>query len=80
MRPPGAYGTWGLSELSNGARNTARSLRKWSFYLPRGGPLAPGVLDMWICLSSGERVTQGALAYVVDSFPVSRFWTLVCCC
>ncbi|PHH84288.1 hypothetical protein CDD83_2204 [Cordyceps sp. RAO-2017] len=24
---------------------------------------------MWMCLASGERITQAALAYVVDSFP-----------
>ncbi|KAK7757679.1 hypothetical protein SLS62_000056 [Diatrype stigma] len=46
-----------------------RSLRNWTFYLPRGGPLTPGVLDMWIRLASGERITQAALPYVVDSFP-----------
>lgn len=66
-------GIWELQELPKAARNTARSLQKWSFYLPHQGPLAPGVLDMWIRLASGERITQGALAYFVDSFPVRRF-------
>lgn len=46
-----------------------RSLCNWTFYLPRGGPLTPGVLDMWIRFASGERITQAALPYVVDSFP-----------
>ncbi|KAI1467233.1 thioesterase family protein [Daldinia caldariorum] len=46
-----------------------RSLRNWHFYLPRHGALTPGVLDMWIGLASGERITQRALPYVADSFP-----------
>lgn len=75
--PRGADGTWELSELPKAARSTARSLQKWSFYLPCQGPLAPGVLDMWTRLSSGECITQGALAYVVDSFPVGSFRTLL---
>lgn len=46
-----------------------RSLRNWNFYEPRGGPLTPGTLDMWVRLASGERLTQAALPYAVDSFP-----------
>lgn len=62
---------WQLSVLPKAAAlGTARSLAKWSFYLPREGPLAPGVLDMWTRLASGERITQATLSYVVDSFPV----------
>ncbi|KAH8164228.1 hypothetical protein CIB48_g4027 [Xylaria polymorpha] len=45
------------------------SLRNWHFYLPRAGPLTPGVLDMWIRAASGERMTQAILPYLVDSFP-----------
>lgn len=45
------------------------SLGNWNFYLPREGPLAPAVLDMWIRFASGEPITQAALPYVVDSFP-----------
>ncbi|KAI1367062.1 thioesterase family protein [Xylaria arbuscula] len=45
------------------------SLRNWHFYLPRAGPLTPGVLDMWICPASGEHITQAMLPFVVDSFP-----------
>lgn len=66
----GLDGMWGLHEMPKAARNAARSLQKWSFYLPRHGPLSPGVLDMWTCLASGERITQCALPFVVDSFPV----------
>jgi hypothetical protein len=46
-----------------------RSLQNWRCYMPRGALLVPDALDMWICLASGERITQHALAYVVDSFP-----------
>lgn len=66
----GTDGTWRLAKLPAVARTIARSLAQWSLYLPCQGPLSPGVLDMWMRLSSGERITQGALAYVVDSFPV----------
>lgn len=68
----GRDGKWEESRLPGPARAAARSLQRWNFYVPRGGPLAPGVLDMWTRLSSGERITQCALPYVVDSFPVSR--------
>ena len=59
---------WGESKLPKFS-GPMRSLRNWSFYMPRGGPLTPGVLDMWIRMASGERITQRALPYVVDSFP-----------
>lgn len=36
--------------------------------MPRGEPITPGVLDMWIRPESGERITQSTLVYVVDSF------------
>jgi hypothetical protein len=48
-----------------------RSSRNWRFFLPRAGPSASGVLDMWVNLASGERITQSALPFVVDSFPHS---------
>lgn len=48
---------------------TFRSLQNWRFFLPRSGPLEPGVVDMWVCRSNGELVTQAGLPYVVDSFP-----------
>lgn len=59
---------WEKSKLPKLAGHM-RSLHNWSFYMPRGGPLIPGVLDMWLRLESGELITQGALAYLVDSFP-----------
>lgn len=75
----GEDGTWEESKLPGPARSMARSLLNWNFYVPRQGPLTPGVLDMWIRMSSGERITQGVLAYVVDSFPVSRHAAPVSC-
>ncbi|PSR80558.1 thioesterase-like superfamily-domain-containing protein [Coniella lustricola] len=48
------------------------SLRKWRFFHPRGGrPLSPGVLDLWMSLASGERITSSVLPYLADSFPFS---------
>lgn len=49
----------------------------WRFYIPRRGPLSPGVLDMWIHAASGERMTQDALPYVVDSAPSNLHTFLV---
>ncbi|KAI1372089.1 thioesterase family protein [Hypoxylon crocopeplum] len=61
--------TWEEIKMPKAATLVQRSLLNWRFYLPREGPLTPGVLDMWIRMASGERITQGALPYVVDSFP-----------
>lgn len=69
-------GAWEESKLLPSAMHM-HSLRNWRFYLRRAGPLAPGVLDMWICLASGEPITQGALAYVIDSFPYNMHTSLV---
>ncbi|XXG97295.1 hypothetical protein Hte_003591 [Hypoxylon texense] len=66
-------GAWEEAELPPGsASGPLRSLRNWHFYLPCGDdPQTPGALDMWIRTASGERITQAALPYVVDSFPVN---------
>lgn len=63
---------WERFEVPRAARPVLRSMLQWEFYMPRQGvpAPAPGVLDMWTRLASGERITQAALAYVVDSFPV----------
>ncbi|OTB20579.1 hypothetical protein K445DRAFT_313046 [Daldinia sp. EC12] len=50
-----------------------RSLRNWHVYLPRTSTLTPGILDMWIRLASGERITQATMLYVADSFPFSLY-------
>ncbi|KAI1204949.1 thioesterase family protein [Annulohypoxylon truncatum] len=71
LKSKGADGTWEETKVPEAVAAVQRSLLNWRFYEPCQGPLAPGVLDMWICSASGERVTQGALAYVVDSFPVN---------
>lgn len=71
----GGDGKWEESDPPAAMRKAARSLSNWKFYMPREGPLTPGVLDMWVRLSSGERIAQGTLAYLVDSFPVSRHLT-----
>lgn len=54
----------------------SRALRNWHFFLPRAGTLAPGVLDVWMRTENGERITQGMLPYVVDSFPYNLHWYL----
>ncbi|KAI2618394.1 thioesterase family protein [Hypoxylon sp. NC1633] len=56
-------------KMPRAAAQVQRSLQNWKFYESREGALTPGVLDMWIRTAGGERIGQGALAYVVDSFP-----------
>ncbi|KAJ4423880.1 hypothetical protein N0V82_001464 [Gnomoniopsis sp. IMI 355080] len=46
-----------------------RSLLNWRFLVPRGEPKVPGMVDIWMSMSSGERITQSALPYLMDSFP-----------
>lgn len=48
-----------------------KSQRRWRFCLPRGEPLSPGLLDMWVSLRSGENITQNILPYLLDSGPLS---------
>ncbi|KID97175.1 thioesterase family protein, partial [Metarhizium majus ARSEF 297] len=50
---------------------TSASNGNWKFFLPRQGPLSPGVLDMWVCLANGENITQSTLPYAADAFPHS---------
>lgn len=59
--------TWEESKMPSAGN--FNSIRKWRFYVPRGDPPTPGFVDLWIRRSNGERIMQGALPYVVDSFP-----------
>lgn len=74
----GGDGKWEESDPPAAMRKAARSLQNWNFYIPSEGPFTPGVLDMWVRLSSGESIAQGALAYLVDSYPVSTKLLLKC--
>lgn len=65
----GTDGIWEEPQIPSSAMKMMRSPQNWHFYLPCGEPQIPGVLDMWICLASGENITQGMLPYVADSFP-----------
>lgn len=65
--PKDSDGFWEEQKTPPG--DTFRSLHNWRFFLPHSGPLEPGVVDMWVCRSNGERVTQVGLPYLVDSFP-----------
>jgi len=38
-------------------------------YLPRNGQVAQALIDQWLCFENGERFTQEALGYLVDTFP-----------
>ncbi|KAI1774200.1 thioesterase family protein [Hypoxylon cercidicola] len=72
LRTKGADDTWEESKLPQTAASASamwRSLRNWCFYMPRADPVVPGMVDMWVRMASGERIKQGTLAYLVDSFP-----------
>ncbi|KAF3067124.1 hypothetical protein GL218_08903 [Daldinia childiae] len=45
-------------------------------FLPRNGQVAPGLIDQWIRLESGERFTNESLGFVADHFPsiVDSLW------
>lgn len=75
LKDRGTDGTWEESTLPKMA-SFMRSLGNWHFYMVRK-PVMPGVVDMWVRMASGERITQGGLAYVVDSFPYNLHVFLV---
>lgn len=77
LKSKGADDEWEEQTLPKASGVPMTSLLNWRFYFPRGEPLVPGMLDMWICLRSGERITQGVLPYVVDSFPFNLHTYLV---
>jgi hypothetical protein len=66
-KPEGSDGFW--EEQITPPGKIFRSLHNWRFFLPRSGTIEPGVVDMWVCRSNKEPVTQAGLAYLVDSFP-----------
>ncbi|KAK3350598.1 thioesterase-like superfamily-domain-containing protein [Neurospora tetraspora] len=46
-----------------------RALQNTKFYIPRAGQVRKSIIDLWICLSSGEKVTNATLGYVSDCWP-----------
>lgn len=61
--------TWEESSPPASVSAMQRSLGNWRFLVPRGQPIIPGMVDVWMSRSNGELITQSALPYVVDSFP-----------
>ncbi|KAI0844406.1 thioesterase-like superfamily-domain-containing protein [Daldinia vernicosa] len=47
-------------------------------FLPRNGQVAPGLIDQWVRLDSGERFTNESLGFVSDHFPsvVYGLWNM----
>lgn len=76
LKTKGGDDVWEEQTLPKGSEEW-HSLRNWQFFVPRQGPLTPGVMDVWIRLASGERIVQGALPYVFDSFPYNTYTFLV---
>lgn len=74
LRMKGGNGGWEIStvpEIYPGS-----SLRNWGFYI-REEQDTPGVLDIWMRRTNGEKVKTEELAYVVDSFPYNLHKFLV---
>lgn len=69
LKAAGVDEAWAETVLPASSASTLLSLRNWHFYLPRAEPAVPGALDMWMRLASGERITQAAFPYIMDSFP-----------
>lgn len=72
--PAADHGDWKLFTIPQRAQGLAGHMENWTYFLPSRGPLTPGVFDMWTRMASGERITQVALGYVADSFPVRGFF------
>lgn len=68
LKKNGSDKTWEEAQ-SPRAFGTTGSNGNWRYFLPRHGPLSPGVLDMWISMVNDQKITQSAVPYVVDSFP-----------
>ena len=60
---------WELHKPPEAFMGYVRALLNWRFILPRGDTVTPGVLDTWVSMAGGERITQRTLPYLVDSFP-----------
>lgn len=69
LKANGRDGIWEEPKMPKSVSHMMRSLQNLKFYLPKKEPLAPGVVDMWMRMSSGDPITQAALPYIVDSFP-----------
>lgn len=63
--------------IPKGSDAILNSLKQWHMFIPRNGSLSPGTLDMWMCLRSGEPITQATLPFVADGFPYSLLDFLV---
>lgn len=53
------------------------SLGRWRFFLPHRESGIPGMLNMWVCFSNGEPITQSTLPYLADSFPADMHLSLI---
>lgn len=60
---------WTESPTPKGMEKIMSSQQNWRMFIPKRGPLSPGFLDMWMCTSTGEPLTQSMLPYIVDTFP-----------
>ena len=69
LKSQGVDHGWEESRPPQFALAVQRSLANWRFFMPTGEPLVPGMVDLWMCRANGERITQRAIPYVVDSFP-----------
>lgn len=69
LKAEGVDDGWEESRLPEFAAAVQRSLGNWRFFMPRGEPLVPGYVDIWMCRANGERITQRVIPYVVDAFP-----------
>ncbi|EGX90136.1 hypothetical protein CCM_06555 [Cordyceps militaris CM01] len=60
---------WTLSVPPGDWTEDAASLPAKAMYVPRRGLFTPGVFDMWVRLTTGEKLTQQSLPFVVDLLP-----------
>lgn len=69
LRRDGSDDNWTKSVPPKDWSQQAASLLSKVMYVPREGVFTPGVLDTWVRLDTGERLTHQMLPYVVDFLP-----------
>ncbi|KAJ6787378.1 hypothetical protein PWT90_09759 [Aphanocladium album] len=69
LRRDNSDDNWTLSVPPGDWSKDAATLHQKAMYVPKKGLFTPGVMDMWVRLTTGENWTQQSLPYVADLLP-----------
>lgn len=74
----GSDDNWEETKLPKEMTKIQASLTNYRFFVQSNSQQqVPGVLDTYLCLASGEPITQATLPYVADSFPFNSHTYLI---